>query len=313
MITSLGLGIISSTFRNSMSQQTLFASAWPRLARLLLIAVFLPFLLASSTSATLGPIAAYSCNEGTGVVLVDSSGNGKNGTITGGATWVAAGRFGAALSLDGVDDWVQVPAPLSFPSSEVTVSWWVNVPTQDFNNWADWWALQTASGGEYVAEIDGNGNPALYPIGAVPGASTADTAGHDLRGTGWHHLAAVMSTTAGAVRLYLDGALVGSGAWAAGGSTTGCMIGTRLNDGGGSRNIHSTIDEVRLYARALSAAEILAQYNAGQGTYGQPGESGLVAGWHLDEGGSTTAADYSGHGHSATLRNGPVWVAGKDF
>jgi len=204
------------------------------------------------------------------------------------------------------------PAP-SLPLAGATVSWWVNVPTQDFNNWADWWALQTASGGEYVAEIDGNGNPALYPIGAVPGASTADTAGHDLRGTGWHHLAAVMSTTAGAVRLYLDGALVGSGAWAAGGSTTGCMIGTRLNDGGGSRNIHSTIDEVRLYARALSAAEILAQYNAGQGTYGQPGESGLVAGWHLDEGGSTTAADYSGHGHSATLRNGPVWVAGKAF
>ena len=39
--------------------------------------------------------------------VADSSGRGNAGTVSG-AAWSAAGRFGSALSFDGVNDWVTV-------------------------------------------------------------------------------------------------------------------------------------------------------------------------------------------------------------
>ena len=225
-------------------------------------------------------------------------------------TTAAAGTPGFALSFDGVDDWFEIAPPPNLPSGEVTVSWWTNVPVSGFNDWSDWLVLQMGTGGEYVAEIDGNGNPALYAVGTVPGASSINATGSDLRGAGWHHLAAVMSGTAGTVTLYKDGAVAASGLWSVSGNFTGIMIGNRLNDDGGNRHIAAAIDEVRLYGRALTASQIAAQYNTGQGAYGQAGESGLISGWHLDESGGTAAADYSGSARTGTLRNGPTWVAG---
>ncbi|MCI0461146.1 MAG: hypothetical protein L0Z62_29720, partial [Gemmataceae bacterium] len=38
-------------------------------------------------------VAAYGFNEGTGTTLLDSSGNGLNGVVSG-ATWSAAGKYG---------------------------------------------------------------------------------------------------------------------------------------------------------------------------------------------------------------------------
>src|SRR5690242_2584896 len=49
---------------------------------------------------TSGPIAAYSFNEGSGLIAADASGNGNTGQING-ATWTTAGKYGAALSFSG--------------------------------------------------------------------------------------------------------------------------------------------------------------------------------------------------------------------
>ncbi len=46
-------------------------------------------------------------NEGNGDTAKDSSGNGNDGEIIGGAKWVD-GQFGKALEFDGTDDWVEV-------------------------------------------------------------------------------------------------------------------------------------------------------------------------------------------------------------
>ena len=39
--------------------------------------------------------------------------------------------------------------------------------------------------------------------------------------------------------------------------------------------------------------------------------SGLAGAWGFNEGSGTTTADASGNGNTATLLNGPTWVAGK--
>src|SRR5262249_226450 len=52
-------------------------------------------------------IAAYSFDAGSGATVTDESGHGHTGTIAG-ATWSAQGKFGGALSFDGVNDWVTI-------------------------------------------------------------------------------------------------------------------------------------------------------------------------------------------------------------
>ena len=51
-----------------------------------------------------GLVASWNCNEGSGTLLHDQSGNGNNGSIKG-AGWVRNGA-GYALQFDGVDDYL---------------------------------------------------------------------------------------------------------------------------------------------------------------------------------------------------------------
>ena len=68
----------------------------------------------NEASATVAPpaptglVAAYGFEETSGGTVADGSGNGRTGTISG-ATRSAAGKFGRALSFDGVNDLVTVP------------------------------------------------------------------------------------------------------------------------------------------------------------------------------------------------------------
>ena len=55
----------------------------------------------SNSNIPPGLVAAYSFNQGSGATALDASGNGNNGTISG-ATWTSQGRYGSALSFDGV-------------------------------------------------------------------------------------------------------------------------------------------------------------------------------------------------------------------
>ena len=70
-----------------------------------------------------GLVAAYSFDEGAGAVANDSSGNGHDGAITGGA-WTS-GRNGSGLELDGTDDHVALGSLGTFYDSGFTLEAWV--------------------------------------------------------------------------------------------------------------------------------------------------------------------------------------------
>lgn len=59
------------------------------------------------------------------------------------------------------------------------------------------------------------------------------------------------------------------------------------------------IDELRIYERALSGAEVQTDME----TPLQTPKSGPVAAWSFDEGEGTTVADVTGHAHTATIHN----------
>jgi hypothetical protein len=81
-----------------------------------------------------------------------------------------------------------------------------------------------------------------------------------------------------------------------------------------------SIDEVRVYNRALSAGEVKSLYDLGAAdkvntAATQPGSAGLASGlagyWKLDENTGTSAGDASTNGNSGTLTNGPTWTSGQ--
>ena len=71
-----------------------------------------------------GLVAGWSFDAGAGSVLADVSGNGNNGVVSG-ATWVP-GKFGSALSFNGLSDVVQVASSASLNlSSGMTLAAWI--------------------------------------------------------------------------------------------------------------------------------------------------------------------------------------------
>jgi YD repeat-containing protein len=201
-----------------------------------------------------GLMGYWKLDDGAGLTANDSSGRANQGTVSAYPSWTQ-GKLLGALSLDGIDDQVNFSPLTNLTVGEATFAWWFNVPANGARDWTDWWSLN-ATGGTIVAEIKPDGNPALYSLNNIAGAtSIGEVAGHNLRGAGWHHLAVTMSKTNNALKMYLDGVQVGSSTWSANATATGFTIGMRPLDYG-DHHIASAIDDVRLYNRELSQQEI---------------------------------------------------------
>jgi hypothetical protein len=200
-----------------------------------------------------GIVAAYAFDEAAGASVGDSSGKGNLGTISG-ATRTTAGKNGAALTFDGVNDMVTVPDAGTLDlTSAMTLEAWVRPTAQS--------DYRTA----IIKETSGNLVYALYSSSAFGGSGVQrPSAWLGAQGLGattalpvnaWTHIA----TTYDRVnwRLYVNGVQVATRAY-----TTAIATSTgALRIGGNSiwgEWFAGQIDDVRVYARALSAAEVAA-------------------------------------------------------
>jgi glucose/arabinose dehydrogenase/esterase/lipase superfamily enzyme len=108
-------------------------------------------------------VAGLSFDEGTGTVLTDSSGNSNNGAISG-ATWTTQGRFGKALSFDGVNDWVTVADANTLDlTTAMTLEAWVFPTANGGGSWRNLMMKERAGGEIYnlYANVDTN-VPVVY-------------------------------------------------------------------------------------------------------------------------------------------------------
>ncbi len=182
----------------------------------------------------------------------DSSGNGNHGTLNGGPTWAAAGRIGGALSLDGVDDYVNCGngATLNITDT-ITLSAWIN-PTDVANGKHN---PYIAKGDHSYALKHNSGNTLeffVYDGGWFTINSAVMTA--DFNGA-WHHVA---GTYDGAqLRLYVDGVLVASRMRPGVIASTTFDVNLGRDAENTTRRYRGLIDDVRIYRGALSKAEIL--------------------------------------------------------
>jgi hypothetical protein len=196
-----------------------------------------------------GLVAAYGFDEPSGATATDASGNGNTGTITGAAR--ATGRAGGALAFDGLDDWVTVADSASLDlTTGMTLEAWVN-PTTISGRWRTVLLKEAPGGmayGLYAGEDAGRPSGHVYTTSEV---DTRGTAGLPLNT--WSHLAVTYDGTT--LRLYVNGTQVSSRAVSGAMRVTGGV----LRIGGNAvwpEAFAGRIDEVRVYNRALTAADI---------------------------------------------------------
>jgi beta-lactam-binding protein with PASTA domain len=215
-----------------------------------------------------GLVLAFGFEEAAGNSVLDSSAAPVNGTIAG-ATRVAAGKIGRALSFDGVNDWVTVNDTTASKidlTSGMTLEAWVR-PTSALSGWESVVIKERTTVGLSYALYANDGAPDASgfagPAGYIrpgPVASTTDQGVRQASHTSialntWTHLA---TTYDGAnQRLYINGALVATKPQT--GSTAVSNQPLRIGGNGvWGEFFQGLIDEVRIYNRALSAAEITA-------------------------------------------------------
>jgi hypothetical protein len=197
-----------------------------------------------------GLVAAYAFSEGSGTTTADRAGKGNTGTLAG-ATWTSAGLAGSAVSFDGVNDRININDSTSLDlTGAMTLEAWV-YPTA-LGGWRTV-ALKERSGGLVYALYahDNAPWPAAYVQAGGREIGVAGVAPLILHT--WTHLATTYDGTT--LRLYVNGQEVAS---QAGGGAMQASTG-RLRLGGNAvwgEWFAGRIVEVRIYNRALNAAEI---------------------------------------------------------
>jgi hypothetical protein len=198
-----------------------------------------------------GLVAAYSFDEGSGMTAGDASGNGNAGALSN-AAWIAQGKFGKALSFNGANSWVTVASTALDLRGSLTLEAWVYPTT--VHGWRSVLLKEQSNGLTYglYSASGGSGPPQGYvQVGGERGV--AGTAA--LPANAWTHLATTYDGTH--LRLYVNATQVGSRpvSGAVAGSAQPLRIGGNAVWGD---HFAGRIDEVRIYGRALSQAEIQA-------------------------------------------------------
>jgi len=187
----------------------------------------------------------------------DSSGAGNNGTIVGAPTYVAAGKIGASLKLNGLADYVTCgnAAPLNMTDA-VTVAAWIKPRT--FANAAYQTFISKGDHAYVLAHTSGNVLQLAIYDGTWYSANSAAVT--SMMNNSWHHIAGTYDGTQ--VRLYVDGVMAGSALHTGVIATDTYVLALGTNSEYlTTRLFAGEMDDVRVYHGALPTAEILKLVN----------------------------------------------------
>ena len=221
------------------------------------------------------------------------------GLVVGGSTTTQ--QPGYALNFDGVNDQVTVPGGVWF-NGDFTVEAWVyprNFNYQerilDFGNGpsADNVVMGLSSG--YT------GRPFIDIFRGAGGGGIVAT--NALVANTWNHVAYVLSGTS--AKIYLNGVLAGGGTVQVPATVVRTVNLIGGSNWSGDAHTDALLDEVRIWNTARTPEQVRAGMTGQFGT----GEPGLLAAYHFDEGSGTVATAVGATPLTATLVNGPTWVA----
>ncbi len=199
-----------------------------------------------------GLMSWWKFDEGSGTSVLDSSGQGNNGTIQDG-TYTTACISGTCLEFDGVDDYIIVPDAASLSPVAITVQAWVFTTGLGIANFIV--AKRDLPPDEDGYELFiGNDDNYRFNMDTTSGAKTSVGPAPHLNS--WEHVAGTYDGVD--ITVYVNGDLKSTEPWSGSfPSTIQLLIGAEELI---RHFFQGRIDEVRIYSRALPQGEIEAYY-----------------------------------------------------
>ncbi|MEK7144773.1 MAG: LamG domain-containing protein [Patescibacteria group bacterium] len=197
-----------------------------------------------------------------GVTAYDRSGSGNNGTLTNGPTRTA-GKLGQGLKFDGVDDYVNVTnvsGALDIGGNYLTISFWLKAGATT-GYYETLIAKRVAGTG--TANYQTYLNTVTRALGYYDGTTAVNTTFVPTVGKWYHIVITVDKTATPKTTFYVDGTQYSTGASTIGSTNAGLLYLGNF-DNATDEPFNGSIDDVRIYNRALSAQEVKLLYNNGR-------------------------------------------------
>ncbi|RKU19532.1 hypothetical protein C6501_01345 [Candidatus Poribacteria bacterium] len=195
-----------------------------------------------------GLVAYWSFDEGAGKTATDATGNGHDGKFAGAPKWIE-GKFGTALEFDGVDDHVKVEDDDALDlTDEVTLMAWFN-PSAALTGRR----MMVKNNSIFVIFDFGNANSVDFLV--KPDNLFAQSKTTNWKIGQWYHFAGTFDGKT--LRVYINGQLEGEAANNKPIAPSNLELWIGGDDNGRATDwFPGKIDEVRLYDKTLSEAEI---------------------------------------------------------
>ena len=219
----------------------------------------------SAADLTTGLVGYWALETGSGTSAVDSI-SSNNGTLTNGPTWVTGQVGNYGVNFDGTDDFISTSDIAATENiGTITVSVWAKSTSADLAGTQYIFAKSRSGQTNISWEITKSAQERFgfsVSNGTTKASAVSDSAFAD---TNWHHVVGVYDGTD--VNIYVDGA--------AADATPGALTGNVSNTtyyvciGTGSTGANCTtavvfsgsIDDPRIYNRALSSSEVDSLYD----------------------------------------------------
>lgn len=255
----------------------------------------------------------------------DTSGNANDGdSVNMSTASVVPGRIGQALTFDGVNQQISIGTVAAFGNQATrTISTWIKP-----SGLTTYRGIVGAGVGSFqICSNDGTDCPGttgrLVYYHTFSGTDGKWILGVDsVKANEWAHVVVTYdrSSTSNDPVIYVNGVSQSVTELTTPTGTADSEVSFNVSIGyDGYAYAMGAIDDVRIYNRVLSAAEIAGLYDMGKVKLDtRPGddvlEEGLAGYWKLDESSGTSAADASGNASTGTLTNMEDpgdWVAGQ--
>lgn len=197
--------------------------------------------------------ARYSFDDGVNPAD-DVSENGLHGTMMNQAARVLDGERGAVLELDGIDDYVSLPT-ITGGAAEMTISAWVKITSIPVT-FSAIYAVSAFSPRGLHFQITDSG---VLRTGIHSNVLVNVDSAYSFNPGGlntWIHVAAVYSSSASTMQIYVNGILDQTGSYSTVNDVNlgAARIGSWSGDP--ARMFPGRIDDLRLYSRTLSSKEV---------------------------------------------------------
>ena len=221
--------------------------------------------------------ANTSSYSGSGTTWTDLSNNSNNGTLTNEPTFSTDN--GGAIVFDGTNDFVTLGTQINsdITTTDVTISFWAyidstaadevfvsmetlntNIPLIIWYDTSSTYEVQNTGSGDVGG---GSTNVITTAVTDASSEKRFTTSNNALSANTWYNIAVVLDVTNNEFYTYING--VEEAKWTSNNTSGG--IKSTTNDfriGGGSPYLDGRISQFLVYTKALTAAEVLQNYNA---------------------------------------------------